>query len=182
MPRITTLLLGRRELASRIAQELGLPRAEVEETCRAMMLAGQLVGTPVQATYVYGLAVRAEPRVDWDVVARVEASPDAVFQRGLTQRLQDWASPGLPAKTARAETTGARSNTVPDPAPAPTSGPVVLPRARVTLAVEEQLRELLPARQRRRAGETARVAALLGLSVRQVCRALARIPVAGGSR
>lgn len=173
MPRITALLVGRRELASRIAQELGLPRAAVEETCRSMMLSGQLVGTPVQATYMYGLAARGEARVDWEVVARLETSPGAVFQRGLAQRLQEWAHPGVrpqqPDETARAEVSVEPPSAVP-----------VLPRVRVTLAVEEQLRELLPACQRRRAGETARVAALFGLSVRQVCRALARIPGDGG--
>ncbi|WP_157451521.1 hypothetical protein [Deinococcus aquatilis] len=183
MPRITALLLGRRELASRIAQELSLPRVEVEETCRAMMLAGQLVGTPVQATYVYSLGVRAQVRVDWDVVARVETSPGAVFQRGLRQRLEDWGQDGvrplLDDGAARAEPSGVPLNAL--PLPCPPTEPAVLPRVQVTLAVEEQLRELLPGRQRRRAGETARVAALLGLSVRQVRRALARIPVEGGS-
>lgn len=181
MPRITALLLGRRELASRIAQELSWPRAEVEETCRAMMLAGQLVGTPVQATYVYSLGVRAQAWVDWDVVARVETSPRAVFQRGLRQRLEDWRQDGvrppLDDEAARAELSRAPSNSL----TLPPSEPVFLPRVQITFAVEEQLRELLPASRRRRAGETARVAALLGLSVRQVRRALARIPVEGGS-
>lgn len=177
IPRILALLVGRRELASWIAQELGLPRAAVEETCRAMLRAGQLVGTPVQATYVYGLAGSGESRVDWGVVARVQANPDAVFQRGLAQRLQEWsqteARPRREPGTARAETRGEPSKVL----PVPISEPAVRPR--VTLAVEQQLRELLPERQRRRAGETARVAALFGLSVRQVCRALARIPVEG---
>jgi hypothetical protein len=88
---------------------------------------------------------------------------------------KDGVRPPLDDEAARAELSRAPSNRL--PLPLPPSHPVFLPRVQVTLAVDEQLRELLLASRRRRAGETARVAALLGLSVCQVCRALARIPV-----
>ncbi|KQR25537.1 hypothetical protein ASF71_19235 [Deinococcus sp. Leaf326] len=55
------------------------------------------------------------------------------------------------------------------------------PRPYVTLELERELRRLLPPAQRRQPGETARVAAHFGLSVRQVRQALARIPKEGGA-
>ena len=71
---------------------------------------------------------------------------------------------------------------LPAPAPAPEVAPLpspARPRPYVTLELERELRQLLPPAMRYKPGETARVAAHFGLSVAQVCRALARVPKEG---
>lgn len=74
----------------------------------------------------------------------------------------------------------AEALSVPECAPevAPLPSPA-RPRPYVTLELERELRRLLPPAMRYKPGETARVAARFGLSVAQVCRALARVPKEG---
>lgn len=84
-PRIREYLIGRRDMAGAIAQALGLPRDEVTETCKAMMLAGDLVGTPIGATYVYALDIRGTQRIDERRATEIPMSPGARFQAELAK-------------------------------------------------------------------------------------------------
>lgn len=80
---ILAYLVGRRELPGRIASALGLNREEVNETCKALMVEGQLVGTPIGAAMVYALDLRGSTRVDLEAAAQVPLSPAARFQAEL---------------------------------------------------------------------------------------------------
>ena len=84
-PRIRDYLIGRRDMAGAIAQALGLPRDEVTETCKAMMLAGDLVGTPIGSAYVYALDIRGSQRIDERRATEIPMSPGARFQAELAK-------------------------------------------------------------------------------------------------
>lgn len=83
VPRILAFLVGRRELPGAIASALGLPRDEVGETCKFLMVGGQLVGTHIGAATVYALDIRGTTRIDMEAASRVASSPQARFQAEL---------------------------------------------------------------------------------------------------
>lgn len=85
VPRIREYLLGRRELPGAIATALRLPRNEVEATCTWMMVHGQLVGTPIGASIIYGLEARVTARVDTKVASSIPMSPEARFREQLAK-------------------------------------------------------------------------------------------------
>ena len=81
---IRAYLLGRRELPGRIATELRLPKDEVVETCKAMMLTGDLSGTRVGMTFIYALGQRHEERrVSPETLANLPMSEEARFRQEL---------------------------------------------------------------------------------------------------
>lgn len=103
VPRIRAYLLGRRELPGAIATALRLPRNEVEATCKWMMVHGQLVGTPIGASIIYGLEARVTARVDVKVATNIPMSPEAKFREQLAKlgpekpiRLRQVAKPAKP--------------------------------------------------------------------------------------
>lgn len=83
-PKIRAFLLGRREMAGKIAAELRLPKEEVVETCKAMMLAGELIGTRVGMAFIYALDQRHQERyIAPEKLVALPISEGQRFQREL---------------------------------------------------------------------------------------------------
>lgn len=83
-PRIREYLTGRAELPGKIASDLGLPKDEVTETCKAMMLAGELTGTRIGASFVYRVDVREQVRqAQPEELAALPVSEGQRFQREM---------------------------------------------------------------------------------------------------
>ena len=82
--KIRAYLLGRRELPGHIATELRLPKDEVVETCKAMMLSGDLSGTRVGMTFIYALGqLHQERRVSPETLTNLPISEEARFRQEL---------------------------------------------------------------------------------------------------
>ncbi|WP_345455107.1 MarR family transcriptional regulator [Deinococcus aluminii] len=79
-PLIHAHLQGQRSMPPSIAAALRLPVEEVRETCKAMLLAGELAATPVGAALVYGLPVLTRAPADDGLPhappTRVPVTPD----------------------------------------------------------------------------------------------------------
>lgn len=82
--KIRAYLLGRRELPGHIATELRLPKDEIVETCKAMMLSGDLIGTRVGMTFIYALNQRhQERRVSPETLTKLPMSEETRFRQEL---------------------------------------------------------------------------------------------------